>query len=650
MSRRLLGRNADGSRVADLVGILGDSGIANLDTFSTINSTRVDASVVVRGYDADATTLSLFVGGTTLGIAGGGTDPLLAQPALGNGAADVSLTGQASNYYIDSGTTVGNIGTDDAKVKIIGKVTGTTSVIAAKRNAGVGWEIGIDASDRLYCTIDDGVGSATIVSAALEIGTSIDADLYLDRTVSGQWYVDNATSGAAVDISGVQLTLDSATSLAILADSGGNSPTDFGLVYFSITHSAAWFSTHLNATDHATEFYKWSGLYGKVTTGTPEPTFYTRASSAYVPKWNGSSFDLINCASGVPRVGWNRDSSGADFKGLLDEPAATNLFPESNDLDDAAWTKLNLNSIDSATGIQTPDSDIDYQGIIANTSSAAHGVIEAATVTAANYCASYFVQAGSLDWVQINNTTAAANCYFDVTNGVVGTASGTVDQGMTDLGGGNYLVWMCFLGTAAAHTIRFQSAEDDGDSVFQGDDSTTQTYMAFAQLELGNKPSSRIVTTGATVTRAADSLQYNGDNVTAGQGAFVCEVLIDDHAPSDNLYAFAISDGTGTNRIIQFSNVTPITRFVGTDGGVGQWSMGAADIADGVAHKIRCIWESNNAKQYIDGVIDGTPDTSCTIPTGLTDIDIGQLYNDTDQLNGWIRNLQVWPWAEENLG
>jgi hypothetical protein len=631
--------------------IQGDSGIANIPTLSTINSTTVAASVVVRGYDADATTLPLHVGGVTLGIAGGGTDPLLAQPALGNGTTDVSLTGQASNYYIDSGTTVGNIGTNDPKFKVIGKVTGTTSVIAAKRNGAVGWEIGIDASDRMYCTIDDGVGSATIVSAALEIGTFIDADLYLDRSGSGQWYVDNAASGSPVVISGAALTLDSATSLSILADSGGNSPTDFGLVYFSLTHSAAWFSTHLNATDHATDFYKWSGLYPKRATGTALPTFYTRAGSAYATKWNGSSYDMLNCAAGVPRVDHVLDDSSAAFKGMLIEPAATNLFTYSNDINNAAWVKVR-STVDTSAGTTTPDSNIDYQGIVASSdASTTHHVSDSVTTTAVDYCFSGIFKQGDQPAIKLNNFTTGAFGFFDLTDGTIGTNSGLTDYGSVNLGGDNWLIWIVMTCTAAANNFILFPCPSKTSDTFTGDDSTVSTYAAFMQIELGTKPSSRIVTTGATVTRPADSLQYNGDNVTAGQGAFVADVLIDDHVPDDGMYLVFGANNAGTSYMNAFAaSTTGLVRAQGFEGST-QWNMlGSTDIVDGDTHKVREIWEANNAKLYIDGSLEGTPDTSSIAIGAFDKIDVGQNFSASQQLNGRIRNIQIWPWAEENLG
>jgi hypothetical protein len=576
---------------------------------------------------------------------------------LGNGANDEALQFNAGKRYEDPAVSFGTFSTNDFTVGIVGKGIGANgTVVATHRNPGVshGWQVFISGTS-LVIRIETSTGSTDVTSGTIDGGAFI-ARVYVDRSGFAQWYVNGAASGAAVDVSARSGTLDDGTNLNIGATTTGGGPYDAGVVLITGHEKSGWFSTHLNASHAAEEFYKWSGLYPKRATGTALPTAYTRAGSAYAMKWNGTSYDMLNCGSGVPRVDYVKDDSGVEFKGMLIEPAATNLLTYSNDLS-TGWTGVRA-TFDNATGITTPDSAIDFQGIVASADvTTSHYGYLTYTATTANTCLSAICKKGDQDWVAIVNLDflgdpAAPTAWFNLSTGAKGSSiNGVVDYGIDDLGGGIYRVWQVSTNDAGAAFMAIFPSPSDGSFNFTGDASTVSTYAAFAQVELGTKPTSRIVTSGATVTRPADSLQYNGDNVTAGQGAFVADdVLIDDHAPSDNAYAFAITDGSATNRIIHFSNTTPITRFVGTDAGVGQWSMGAADWSDGDAHKIRAAWETNNAKLFFDGVQDGTPDTSCTIPTGLTDVDIGQYFNDTDQLNGRIRNVQIWAWPEENLG
>lgn len=65
---------------------------------------------------------------------------------------------------------------------------------------------------------------------------------------------------------------------------------------------------------------------------------FTRASSAYCPKSDGT---FVSVSSNVPRIG---------RLGLLVEPASTQLLTNVRDLSNAAWTKTNMTCTKTATG------------------------------------------------------------------------------------------------------------------------------------------------------------------------------------------------------------------------------------------------------------------------------------------------------------
>jgi hypothetical protein len=513
-----------------------------------------------------------------------------------------------------------------------------------------GIQIRILSTGEVILRCEDGATVKQVSAGTVGSGEFFFITWYMDRSGSGVAYTNNV-QGTPLDISTLGDTDDPAQ-MTILATTGGFNDFGGGIVYLGLWQKAAWFSTHLNATEEANDFYKWSGLYPKRATGTAVPTAYTRAGSAYAMKWNGSSYDMLNCGSGVPRVDYVKDDSGVEFKGMLIEPAATNLNALSNDINNVGWTKTNITSINTSTGVSTPDSAIDYEGIIADATSGSHYVQRSFTAATDTYCLSAILKKGANKWARIQSISNARGCYFDLDLGVTSNPSGALtDYGIKDLGNGSHLCWIVDALTAGTNYMRVYTEFNDSGAAWSGDATSDYLYAGFAQCELGTKPTSRIVTSGATVTRPADSLQYNGDNVTAGQGAFVADVLIDDFDTTEDPRFFSISDGTSTNIIRSYINTSERMVFQGIDGGVTQWSIaGSSDISDGDAHKIRGIWETNNAKMYVDGSIEGTPDTSCTVPAGLTDLDIGQNQADARQLNGRIRNVQIWAWPEENLG
>jgi hypothetical protein len=582
----------------------------------------------------------------------------LNQPALGNGANDEVLKGEGGEVYRNTNTTFGDIGTDDFVIELIGKWhdSGSAGYVVNKGiSSGVRWHIRFDGGNgTAFFQVSDGVTTKTIsFPSAVGEGEFFHAIYFFDRSGSAVCYL-NSAQGTAVDISTIGSLTVNTEELSLLSNSNLASKSESGIVQASMWQKSSWLSTHLNADIAAERFYKWSGLYPKRATGTAIPTAYTRAGSAYAMKWNGTSYDMLNCGSGVPRVDYVKDDSGVEFKGMLIEPAATNLNALSNDINNVGWTKTNITSINTSTGVSTPDSAIDYEGIIADATSGSHYVQRSFTAATDTYCLSAILKKGANKWARIQSISNARGCYFDLDLGVTSNPSGALtDYGIKDLGNGSHLCWIVDALTAGTNYMRVYTEFNDSGAAWSGDATSDYLYAGFAQCELGTKPTSRIVTAGATVTRPADSLQYNGDNVTAGQGAFVADVLIDAHTSGDLTFLYNLSDGGATTeRVVgQIEANTAYPRFRAIDSGSTQWTiLGATDIRDGDIKRVRHTWETNNAKQYIDGALDGTPDTSATVPTGIDEIDIGQTVTDTNQLNGRIRNVQIWAWPEENLG
>lgn len=216
----------------------------------TINGQTVSPSVqlICNDGNAVAKTLTCRASASVLSEAGAGGSPTFAvegHDLLSGGGSGITF---GAKYFEDSGTTVGNVGTHDVLDVVLFKATGTTSVLIAKRNAGVGWEIGINASDQLYKTIQDASGSATVVSAALTAGSVYLAIITNDRSGNAQIYLFSATSGAAVDISTRNATLDALVSFTVGADDGGSGLFDSTLYYYAQYHSDGWLDSHLQAT------------------------------------------------------------------------------------------------------------------------------------------------------------------------------------------------------------------------------------------------------------------------------------------------------------------------------------------------------------------------------------------------------------------
>jgi hypothetical protein len=340
------------------------------------------------------------------------------------------------------------------------------------------------------------------------------------------------------------------------------------------------------------------------------------------------------------------------------EPQATNKLSYSED--STQWTALDAGDTLTADDADTPDRRTVVTSLIADATDGQHGAQEsnAPTLTAAKWTYSRFMAAGENGFGYLEDETVAnTRSYFDLVNGTVASEGSAADARIdgpyySDIGD-MYRCEITFDGTVAAHTLSWGSAVAADDVDFAGDGASKYIYTFGAQVELGAKASSYILTEGAEATRASDKLSYNGDNVTASTGAAVANVLVDTHTPAGELSVVHISDGGSADEAIRMyvDAGTNVPIFSAVDSTVAQWTItGATDVIDGDSHQVRGTWKTNSAKLRVDRAADGTPDTSCTVPTGIDEIDVGQDVSETNQLNGRLRNLAVWGWDEEVIG
>lgn len=169
---------------------------------------------------------------------------------------------------------------------------------------------------------------------------------------------------------------------------------------------------------------------------------------------------------------------------------ATLLIAAGEAFDSASWTKLDTaRDIVTAHQLANPvNGRRNADALKAYTSNSTHGVTQAATLTAAPYNLSCFFKAGAKTWAYLSSSTASASCYFNLSTGVLGTATsctGSID----DWGNGWYRCAITFTGTLAAHTLCIQAADADTDNAFAGDGSTISCYLFGAQLVADGQPS-----------------------------------------------------------------------------------------------------------------------------------------------------------------
>lgn len=573
-------------------------------------------------------------------------------PCLGSNDDSVLFDGNA--YYLQGDTTEGNVSTDDIVAELLFRATGTTSVIAAKRNAGVGWEIGIDASDRLYLTIEDAGGAVTTVSAVLTADCWYYAIIFADRSGNCQIYVNGDASGAAVDISGSNLTLDAAVALALGADSAGNTPFDSALAYFALWHDAAWLTSHLNPDTAAERFGLLAGYWPQVAKGTSAPNVSTRAYAAYLEKIESSKTRLYYVGSEWLRLSERVDGNSEQVTGYLPESEAKNDFDESNDF--SGWAKEDAGDTctdDQGTG---PDNLTSMAELICDNTAGNHGISDATpgNLSAVNHCMSVYVAPGNADFVKLTNTTVAnAHAWFRLSTGTVGTTgAGISEAGFVE---GTYngqtncrRPYIRFTGTAAPHTFLIRPCDaDNNDNFTAGDGAAVSLYLYGAQCEDGGYPTSYIPTDGATASRLKDQLQYDGDNLggvgSEQRGTIECDILRPDYDAVATRYIVCLSDGGSAvdNIELKVSSADSINVDTRATAGNNGDANSVVDVVDGIRHRSRCSYATDDLRLYTDGTQDAQ-DVTCDMPDDLDEIDIGQGRPGGAQFNGLISDLKIW--------
>ncbi len=241
------------------------------------------------------------------------------------------------------------------------------------------------------------------------------------------------------------------------------------------------------------------------------------ALPAGVTATGGAGGRLVNAAgvlvsANAPRFDFDPITHAA--RGLLVEPAGTNLCLQSESFDSGTWSKTSVVATANATvapdGASTGD-------LIAATSTGAFMSQAVVNVTSAAFTHSCYFKEGNFQWlrfvVQSASGAHSAQFWFDLTNRVPGV--GTVaagspiisGYGVDDAGGGWSRCWAAVQIPAESNALLVLLAATGNGS--GGQPASAQYYAWGAQIEQSVKPTSYIgPTSAASASRSADAIGF----------------------------------------------------------------------------------------------------------------------------------------------
>ena len=273
------------------------------------------------------------------------------------------------------------------------------------------------------------------------------------------------------------------------------------------------------------------------TTGTYSGTFVATGTTTYLSVSSsssalaGESFRADNIsvkeidvdpstARYLPRIG-HHVYNGSQWvnEGLLHESEArTNLLDESNDFSTFS-VAVNLTVTDEDA--TSPDGQVSATTVVPTATSGEHYLEEALTSATGTFTDSVYAKADGYDFLVIRPVHVGATegdtqtAVYDLSNGTIPTEPAGTTALIEDVGNGWYRCSLTYTisGTiTGAFSYRLQVYSTSSTAVFSGD-TTSGIAIYGAQREAASTPSSYIPTSGSTVTRAAETLTIEHENL-----------------------------------------------------------------------------------------------------------------------------------------
>ena len=328
-------------------------------------------------------------------------------------------------------------------------------------------------------------------------------------------------------------------------------------------------------------------------------------------------------ASGVSRLNYPLiDGVVNGCPSHLLEPSRINRVPFSEDINNSAWSKLNItvspNSIISPSGLLNADL------ITENTVNGQHRVIDVLTLTSGvAHTISAFIKPNGSKFARLRLENAAIgsgqiNVFFDLENGVVSSGNGSIEE----YPNGWYRLKGFGTTSGATNVIYVALANADGAVSYQGD-GVSGAYVWGVQAEQGSYPTSYIPNygTAAGVTRSSDTANGAGDASTFNDSEGVLMAEISALADDGTSRRISVTDAIGND----FFNLVSIELDESSAVVKGFVSNGStvdvlqSSLTQTLFNKIALKYNSSSISLFING-FEVASDNSPNLPSGLKEL------------------------------
>lgn len=344
----------------------------------------------------------------------------------------------------------------------------------------------------------------------------------------------------------------------------------------------------------------------------PAGTSVTSAAGKY---YTTSSGLMTTAGANTGRLDYDPITHAS--RGILIEPAATNLSFQSQTLEAAPWGAGGggSNPAVTANAINGPDGTLTADRITPGTTTGNQHRTQNVTLPAAGvYTISAFLKPNSYTKAELGAAATGTfpTVFFDLVTGTISQqAAGITNATIQAIANGWFYCTATYTADASHLTAQQHSfAITLGNSIGFTGDGTSNGYAWQYQVEAGAVATSPIVTTSAAATRAADVLTLNWGSLGVPDGTYTLRYTFDDNSAQD--VSTVVSGGNSTvpttlnrSRIKKVQNLA----FAGPTLDLGVASNLLNDYAGVVAQTTCTIGSTNQAKISLDLGADTVLDT-----------------------------------------